>query len=86
MFVRQHISISPNFISILLYLGFKRNKYKCNFHYVAMSVMRSQILKTEDFTKTHKSRYLENESFFLQLKKIQGLLYGKKYFNSGGNL
>ena len=45
-----------------------------------MSVMRSQNLKTEDFTKTLKSRDLENETFFLQLKKIQDLLYGKKIF------
>ena len=44
---------------------------KCNFHYVAMPMMTSQILKSMDFTKTQKSRYLENEtSFFLQIKKI----------------
>ena len=36
-----------------------------------MSVMASQILKSVDFTKTEKSRYLENEtSFFLQIKKF----------------
>ena len=34
-------------------------------------MMTSQILKSVDFTKTHKSRYLENETwFFLQIKKI----------------
>ena len=33
--------------------------------------MVSQILKSVDFMKTQKSRYLENEtSFFLQTKKI----------------
>ena len=41
-----------------------------------------QILKSEDFTKTQKSRYLENEtSFFLQIKKLithQELLYDKE--------
>ena len=34
-------------------------------------MMTSQILKSMDFTKTQKSRYLENEtSFFLQIKKF----------------
>ena len=45
--------------------------HKRNFHYVAMSVMMSQLLKSADFTKTQKSRYLENKRlFFLQIKKI----------------
>ena len=35
-----------------------------------MPVMTSQILKFVDFTKTQKSRYLENETFFLQIKKF----------------
>ena len=36
---------------------------------VAMPVMMSQILKSVDFTKKSKSRYLENEIlFFLQIK------------------
>ena len=51
-------------------MGFKRNKQKCNFHYIAMSMMTSQILNFFDFTKTHKSRYLENKTFFLQIKKV----------------
>ena len=39
-------------------------------HYVAMPMMTSQILKSADFTKTQKSRYLENVTvFFLQIKK-----------------
>ena len=34
-------------------------------------VMTSQILKSEDFTKTQKSRYLKNKTlFFLQIKKF----------------
>ena len=44
-------------------------------------MMTPQILKFVDFTKTQKSRYLENETFFLQIKTLithQGLLYGKK--------
>ena len=35
-----------------------------------MSMIMSQILKFVDFTKTHKSRYLENETFFLQIKQF----------------
>ena len=37
-----------------------------NFHYVAMPMMMSQILKSVDFTQTRKSRYLENETLFSQ--------------------
>ena len=34
-------------------------------------MMTSQILQSVDFTKTHKSRYLENKTLFLpQLKKF----------------
>ena len=29
-----------------------------------------QILKFVDFTKTEKSRYLKNETFFLQMKRF----------------
>ena len=29
-----------------------------------------QILKSADFTKTQKSRYLKNKRFFLQIKKF----------------
>ena len=46
-----------------------RNKHERNFHYVAMHMMMSQILKLTDFTKTQKSRYLQNEKFFFQMKK-----------------
>ena len=36
-----------------------------------MLMMTPKILKSMDFTRTQKSRYLENETlFFLQLKKI----------------
>ena len=36
-----------------------------------MPMVTSQILKSVDFTKTQKSRYIENETlFFLQVKKI----------------
>ena len=52
-----------------------------------MSMMASQILKYVDFTKTQKSRYLENETFFFQIENsfivYQGLLYGKIWFCSG---
>ena len=51
--------------------GFKRNKHKCNFHFVVMLMMTSRILKSMDFTKSRKSRYLENETlFFLQIKRF----------------
>ena len=48
-----------------------------------MLMMTSQILKSADFTKTQKSRYLENELlFFLQIKNSlithQGLLHNKE--------
>ena len=33
-------------------------------------MMTSQKLKSMDFTKTQKSRYLENKTFFLQIKKF----------------
>ena len=47
-----------------------------------MCMMTSQIFKFLDFTKTQKTRYLENETlFFLKIKKSlithQGLLYDK---------
>ena len=36
-----------------------------------MLMMTSQILKSVDFTKTQKSKNLENETlFFLQIKKL----------------
>ena len=40
-------------------------------HYAAILMMTSQILKSAGFTKTQKSRYLEDETvFFLQIKKF----------------
>ena len=35
-----------------------------------MSMVTSYISKFVDFTKTQKSRYIENEIFFLQTKKF----------------
>ena len=59
-------------------------KNKCNFHYVAMPMMTPQIFKSVNFTKTQKSRYFKNKTFFLQKNKTlivhQGLLYAKKRF------
>ena len=44
---------------------------KCNFHYESMPMMTSQILRSADFTKSQKPRYLENETLFsLQIKKL----------------
>ena len=49
-----------------------------------MPMMTSQILRSVDFTKTPKSKNLENKTlFFLQIKKLitqQGVLYGKNSF------
>ena len=53
-------------------------------------MMTSQILQFMDFRKTQKSKYLENETLFLQIKNslvtCQGVLYGKKYFCCRGSL
>ena len=35
-----------------------------------MLMMTSQTLKSVHFTKTQKSRYLENETFLCQIKKF----------------
>ena len=47
-------------------------------------MMTPQIFKSVNFTKTQKSRYFKNKTFFLQKDKTlivhQGLLYGKKRF------
>ena len=52
-------------------LAFKRNKHNFNFHNTATFMMRSQVLKFVDFTKTQKSRCLENKIlFFLQITKF----------------
>ena len=42
-------------------------------------MMTSQILKSVNFTKIQKSRYLKNETFFLQNEKIHEL-HIKGYF------
>ena len=53
----------------------------CNFHYPAMFMMTSQILKSVDFTKTQVSQYLENETlFFLQIKNFINYIHIKGYF------
>ena len=56
-----------------------------------MSMMMLQISEFVGFTKTQKSGYLDNKILFFLLMKDslithQGLLYGKKYFCSSGNL
>ena len=58
---------------------------------LTVTMMMSQILKSVDFTKTQKSRYLENKTFFLQIKKIllitlQGLLFDENSFVLGESL
>ena len=58
MYIYQHDNDGPPYstlvidqISFWLYLRFKRNKHKCNFHYVAMPMMTSHILKSHKNTK-----------------------------------
>ena len=86
MFIIKYTSIWPNFKLIALRI---QKKY-AKVYYAAMSMITPQILKFVDFTKTQKSRYVEHETlFFLQINILithQGLLYGQKYFCSGGNL
>ena len=53
-----------------------------------MLMLTSHILKSGDFTKTQKSRYLENETlFFFQIKKlINYTSRATTLLCSGGNL
>ena len=37
-------------------------------------MITAQILKSVDFLKKQKSRYLENETFFLQMKKFSNYI------------
>ena len=53
-------------------------------------MMKTQILQFADFTTTQKPEYVENKTFFLQIKKIinytlRATLW-QKYFCSVGNL
>ena len=59
MFVVGYTNIWPNFILIVHRIQEKKQKF--NFHYVAMSMMASQILQFMDFTETQKSKYLQKE-------------------------
>ena len=45
-------------------------------------MMTSQVLRSVDFTKSQKPRYLENETFSLQIKKkiIKGYFMAKNCF------
>ena len=52
----------------------------------------SQVLKSADFTKTQKPRYLENKTFFLQIKNLincassTALWQWMVLYSRGGNL
>ena len=59
MFVVGYTNIWPNFILIVHRIQEKKQKF--NFHYVAMSMMASQILQFMDFTETQKSKHLQKE-------------------------
>ena len=43
------------------YLGFKRNKHKCNFHYIAVAMMTSQILKSLEKSQEWNTSFSSNE-------------------------
>ena len=49
-----------------------------------MSMMASQILKLVDSTKTQKTKYLQNETFLLQMKKNHSL--SVKDYNMAKNM
>ena len=56
-----------------------------------MHMLMSQILKSIDFTETQKPEYLENKTFFLQIKKTinyksRDYFMAKKYYCSRGSL
>ena len=62
MFIIQHNSIWPNFVLTVLRIQ-KKNKDRCNFHYVAMSMITSETMKSVNFTKkTQKFRCFGNET------------------------
>ena len=62
-------------------LRIQGNKYKCNFHHVAIPMMTLQILKSVDFTKTQKYRYLMNETlFFLRISGIIDYYFIMEFF------
>ena len=69
----QSVALSQEFV-----LKIQKKQHKCNFHDVSMPLMTSQILTSDDFSKTQKSRYLENEMRFSN-KKINSLQI-KSYF------
>ena len=64
----------------------KKYAHVCKFHYVVMPMTTSEILKSVELTKTYKSRYLKNETFFLQIiefvnyRLIKGYLIAKNSF------
>ena len=58
------------------------SNHKCNFHDSVMSMMASQILNLW-ISQKQKSRYLENETNFIQKKnllQIKGYLMAKNSF------
>ena len=76
----NHGTLVLDLISFWQCLGLKKNQHKNNFHYAAIFMMALQILKYVDFTKTQKSRYFENKTFFLQIKKFKGYFMAKNSF------
>ena len=82
MFVKRCTCIWPNFILILL--RFPKNKQKRNFHYAAMFMMTSKVLKLVDWKIKNKNLHIcrTKHYFFFNWKNSvithQGLLYGKK--------
>ena len=62
MFAKRYTTILPNFTLIVLWI--QKNKQKCNFHYAAMSMMTSQILKLLDFAKTQNLDISRTKHYF----------------------
>ena len=67
-FVTGYANIWSDFILVMSRIQKKYQKF--NFHYMEMSMLVSYISKFVDFTKAQKSQYLENETFFFQIKYL----------------
>ena len=65
-YVRNVCHRSNKYLTKFILIVFRIQKHKCNFHYVAIPMMTSHILKSANSTKRQKSRYLKNKKFFLQ--------------------
>ena len=67
---QKHVTLLFDQFSFSQCLGFRRNKHNCNFHYIAMPMVTSQILKS-GFHKNAKIQISREQNIiFLQIKKF----------------